>query len=61
MALSSVQKGGTTPAELPTIVIDHFPVNIAHAGPNWALHGHAQVICMGRSWANSRRWSAYET
>ena len=26
------------------------PVNIAHAGPNGALHGQAQVTCMGRSW-----------
>ena len=42
--------------ELPDI-----PVNNAHADPNRALNGHAQDACMGRSWANPRRWLAYET
>ena len=40
---------------------DQPPTQHCPRCPNRALHGHDQVACMGTTWANPRRWLAYET
>ena len=36
-----------------------YPVDVTHAGPNWALHEHAQANCISRTWATPHFWQMW--